>query len=327
MAVTPQTNVSIAGIAEVLRHADDIVVCGHQSPDGDCVGSTLALVHGLRALGKRAHGLAVDAVPPNLRFLPGADALASPESFTGVCACFVAVDVPNLVRMKGAAALHEAADATVRIDHHAHPERVSAYSYTDPDAASCSVLVWEVLGALGAQTAEAATCCYAGLVTDTGRFSYQNADAHAFAAAAEMIAAGANPAAVCNALFEHACIQELQLEARALEYLVVDARGFGITYLSRTDFAEFGATAADAEGVVDHLRRIGAVDVLCCLREQDGVVRASFRAKNSVDVAAVARSFGGGGHVAAAGATLTCSLPEALTQVRAALEEACDARN
>ncbi len=324
MAVTPQTNTTLAELAALLRETDDIVVCGHQSPDGDCIGSTLGLVNGLRHLGKRAFGLAVDPVPENLLFLPGAEELRAPEEFAGECACFVAVDVPNLARMKGAAALHEAAALTLRVDHHAYPERVSDYSYTDPDAVSASVLVWELLGHLGAQTPQAATCCFTGTVTDSGRFSYQNANAQAFTAAGEMIAAGAQPSLVSKSLFEADRLQVLQIEARALEHLTIYAEGnFGITYLSAADFAEFDAVPADAEHVVDNLRRVKALQVLCCLREQGDVVRASFRAKNEVDVSAVARTFGGGGHVPAAGATLECALDEARVRVYDALKKVC----
>ncbi|MBR2790272.1 MAG: DHH family phosphoesterase [Eggerthellaceae bacterium] len=181
MTVTPQTNTTLAEIAKVLSGADDVVVCGHVSPDGDCIGSTLAVVHGLRSLGKRAFGVVADPVPHTLRFLPGADELAPAADFAGACVCFVAVDVPDLRRMgNGAAALHGKAPLTVRIDHHAVPERYSDYSYTDPDAVSTTSLVWEVLGLMGAQTAEAATCCYAGLMTDSGRFTFSNTDERAF---------------------------------------------------------------------------------------------------------------------------------------------------
>ena len=325
MTVTPETNATLPEIARVLAGADDILVCGHASPDGDCIGSTLGMVHGLRALGKRVCGLVVDPVPHALRFLPGADELTVADEFEGVCGCFVAVDVPDLKRMgEAAAALHEAAALTVRIDHHAVPARYSDYSHTDPDAVSASSLVWEVLGHLGVQTPNAATCCYAGLMTDSGRFTFSNTDERAFRLAAEMVACGAVPSAIAASLYENERLQALQLEARAFSRMEMDGEaGWAITYLTREDFAEFGADKADAEGVVDFIRRLGEVRALCCLREQEGKVRLSFRAKDDVDVREIARGFGGGGHKAAAGATLEMPLAEAYALVKAALVEAC----
>ncbi len=324
MAVTPQTNTTLEELAARMAHADNFVICGHQSPDGDCLGATLALVCGLRSLGKHATGLVVDTPPENLLFLPGADELVSPAEFSGVCDCFIAVDVPDIKRMKDAGPLHEAAPLTLRIDHHANPERVSDYSYTDSSAVSASSLVWEVCGYLGVQTRDVATCCYAGMVTDSGRFAFQNTDERTFRLAAQMIATGVDVAWVTNNIYESDRVQSLQLEARALEHLTYVPEGhFGITTLSQEDFAEFDAVPADAENVVNSLRRIKDLQVICYLREQDGSVRASFRAKNDVDVSAIARKFGGGGHVPAAGATLSCSLPEAVEQVYAALYEAC----
>ena len=325
MAATPQTNASLAEIARILAEADDVCVCGHTSPDGDCIGSTLAVVNGLRLLGKRVTGFSVDPVPGNLAFLPGADDLVRPGEYAGTCACFVAVDVPDMKRLgEDAAALHDAASTTVRIDHHAYHERLSGYSYTDPDAASTTMLVWEMLAHLGARTTVTATCCYAGLVTDTGRFSFSNTDGAALDAAAQMVAAGAVPSEIAANLYEHDRLQALQIEMRAFERMELDSDlGYALTYLTRDDFDEFDADKSDAEGVVDCIRRLADVRVLCCLREQDGKVRLSFRAKDSIDVREIARRFGGGGHVAASGATAEAPLAEVYTQVKAALQEAC----
>ena len=323
--VTPQTNTTLEEIARLLKDADDVVICGHTSPDGDCIGSTLALVHGLRSLGKRVQGLVVDPVPENLLGIPGAEELELAAQWQGSASCFVAVDVPDLKRMgSAAAAIHEAAPLTIRVDHHAVDERYSRYSYTDPDAVSTTVLVWELLEHLEARKPEAAECCYAGLVTDSGRFEFQNTDERAFCAAAQMVAAGVDPARVSAYLYERDRLQSLQVEMRAFERMELDTQlGYAMTYLTAEDFREFNADKSDAEGVVDLLRRLKDVRVLCCLREQDGKVRLSFRSKCAIDVREIARGFGGGGHVAASGATLEYPLAEAYARVKEALVEAC----
>ena len=316
MTVTPQTNTDLAAIARALGPCDSVVICGHVSPDGDCIGSQLALAAALRQTGTAvACLLARDEEPPrDVAFLPGFEGLIPAARYEGPCDAFVAVDVPTPERLGDAAAIQAAAPLTVTVDHHAVPEAMSALSYTDPDAASTSLLVWELAGLLGAERDRiVATCCFTGLVTDTGRFQYQNADAAAFAAAAEMVAAGAEPAAVSRHLFQSRTLASIQLEGLTVAHMALSADGAAaLSWLSLADFAACGGTKADAEPMVDVLRCIDGVGVACMLREQEGEVRGSLRAKDGTDVAAIAREFGGGGHVAAAGFTFHGTLPEAV---------------
>lgn len=326
MSVTPQTNISLEGIARVLREQDVFVVCGHISPDGDCIGSTLALVCALRSLGKRACGLVAGEVPRMLRFLPGADELVPAGDFSGACACFVGVDVPNTERLGKAAAIHDRAPLTLCIDHHAYPKRLSTYSYTDPDAVSATLLIWEIAGLLGVQTTDVATACYTGLVTDSGRFQYQNTDARAFEAAAQMVRGGAEPSAICAQLYENDSYAALALESRAFSRLKIDGDlGYALTYLTQRDYDELNASEGDAEGVVNMIRRLGGVRMLCLVREREGAVKLSFRGKGEANVCVIANQFGGGGHISAAGATVEGPIQEVYSQVEAALCKACEA--
>ena len=195
MSVTPQTNTTLPELAVALAERDDFVICGHVSPDGDCIGSQLALMHALRSLGKRAVCLLAkdEPIDARLAFLPGADELVPAALYDGSAATFVAVDVPMRDRMNSAAAhLLDACAFSATIDHHAYDERMTDLAYVDPASASTTMLVWELAGLMGAERgAELATCCYTGLVTDTGRFQYQNTDAAALAAASAMVAASA----------------------------------------------------------------------------------------------------------------------------------------
>ena len=194
MSVTPQTNTTLPGLAVALGERDDFVICGHVSPDGDCIGSQLALMHALRSLGKRAVCLLAkdEPIDARLAFLPGSDGLVPAALYDGPAATFVAVDVPMRDRMNSAAAhLLDACAFSATIDHHAYDERMTDLAYVDPASASTTMLVWELAGLMGAERgAELATCCYTGLVTDTGRFQYQNTDAAALAAASAMAFVG-----------------------------------------------------------------------------------------------------------------------------------------
>lgn len=331
MAVTPQTNTTLAAIACALRERDHFVICGHVSPDGDCLGSQLALAAALRQAGKQcACVLARDEEPPrDLAFLPGFDGLVPAARYEGPCEVFVAVDVPTTERVGDAARLQAAADLTVTVDHHAVPEAMSALSYTDPDVASTTMLVWELAAVLGAERDRiVATCCYTGLMTDTGRFQYQNADAAAFAAAAEMVAAGAEPAVISRRIYQTRSLASILLEGRNVNHMALSADGAAaLSWLSQADFEACGACKADAEPMVDVLRAIDGVEVACMLREQpDGEIRGSLRAKGDADVAAIARAFGGGGHTAAAGFTFAGALVQAVDALAERLGIECPVR-
>ena len=176
MAVTPQTNTDLGAIAEALRSRDDFIICGHVSPDGDCLGSQLGLAAALKGLGKRVTCLLAkdEPIDERLGFLPGAAELVPAASFDGIARTFVAVDVPTRERIgEAAAALLEGCDLTVTVDHHAVDSTMTDLVYVDPDAASTTMLVWELAGLLGAERAgDVAQCCYTGLVTDTGRYHH-----------------------------------------------------------------------------------------------------------------------------------------------------------
>ena len=149
---------------------------------------------------------------------------------------------------------------------------------------------------------------------------YQNTDAAAMRAASEMVEAGADPASVSRAIFQNRTLPSVRLEGIAVERMTFGAGGaYALSWLSCDDFEATGAVKADAEPIIDALRSVAGVRVACMLREQGDVVRGSLRAKDDTDVAAVARSFGGGGHVAAAGFTLSCTLDEARRLVDEAL--------
>ena len=262
MTVTPQTNCTLEQLADALRPLDDFVICGHVSPDGDCLGSQLGLAAALRQLGKRVTCVLVKDEPIEenlLQLLPGAADMVPACEYDGPVGAFVGVDVPTRERIgQAACGILDRAQASFTIDHHAVDERMCEMAYVDPDAASTTLLIWELSGMLGvSRSGDLVTCCYTGLVTDTGRFQYQK---------------------------------------------------------------------SDAEPVINALRSIAGVNVACMLRQHEDCIRGSLRAKDDTDVSAIARSFGGGGHVAAAGFTMHGSMQEAVDQVRAALQEAVCAR-
>lgn len=326
MSVTPQTNITLPELAATLLKRDDFVICGHVSPDGDCLGSQLALMHALRSLGKRAVCLLAkdEPIDARLAFLPGANELVPAMLYEGPAATFVAVDVPMRDRMNSAAShLLDTCDLSVTIDHHAYDVRMTDLAYVDPASASTTMLVWELAGLMGAQRGvELATCCYTGLVTDTGRFQYQNTDAASLAAASAMVAAGVNAAQVSREIFQSRSLASVKLEALAIERMRFGADGaWALSWVMQEDFETTGAVKADAEPLIDALRSLSGVRVACMLRDQGDSVRGSFRAKDDTDVAALARSLGGGGHRAAAGFTVAGPMDTAIEHISTLLDE------
>lgn len=324
MSVTEHTNTTIDEIAALLVGQRSFAICAHVGPDGDALGSQLALAEALRLLGKEVTCLLArdEHIDPVFTFMKGFDTLIPAAQFGGSVDCFITVDVPTRDRLVDAAALLDAASHTVTIDHHQAYDRMGALTYSDPGCASTTMLVWDLVLALGIDpTVDIATCCYAGLMTDTGRFQYQNANGRAFAYAAEMTAAGARADEISKAVYQNRSIASVKLEALALNRMCIGANGaYAFTWLTLDDFASVGAVKADGEPIIDVIRSIAGIRVACVLREQDDIIRGSFRAKDDTDVSAIARDYEGGGHKAAAGFTLRCGMDEARAIIANRLE-------
>ena len=323
-----QNNSGLTEIAKQLLAFDSFVLCGHISPDGDCIGSQLALGHALRALGKRVHFILArnDVIDRSLMFLPGINELVPADEFSGRADAFVACDVSISSRIAQGMQVRERCDVSFTIDHHesSNADKSFTYSYLDPSSPSTTMLIWELIGQLGIKRdANMALCAYTGLVTDTGGFRFQNTTSAAFMAASEMVATGIEPALVAREVFQSRRQASLQLEALAIERMIVsEDASFVISYLLLEDFEKYNANKSDSEPIVNALRSVTGIKVACMLREQENEVRGSFRAKDHTDVAALAKKFQGGGHKAAAGFTIYASMKEAIEQVTATLFEA-----
>lgn len=326
MTVTPQTNATLEEIAAELAQLDDFVICGHENPDGDCIGSMLALRHALESLGKHVvcTRAATYALDPTLTWLPGAGDIVPAAHVSKHHAVFIGVDVPSRDRLGPAACkLLDGAKRSFTIDHHAYDTTMCELVHVDPDAASCSLLIWELVQTLCEQVPdESALCCYTGLVTDTGGFCFQNTDSRAFDGAASMISHGIDPSEVARNVYQNRSIASLKLDSLCVQRMELSVGGkVVISWITEKDMEELGAVRADVEPLIDTLRCVRGIEVACMLREQEGCVRGSLRAKNELDVSVLARHYGGGGHVAAAGFTLHCTIDEARAMLASDLAE------
>jgi len=196
-------------------------------------------------------------------------------------------------------------------------------AYIDPDAASCSMLIWELAKIMCNEVPyEVALCTYTGLVTDTGGFRYQNANADAFNAAAEMVSLGVDSSVVANNVFQNRSYASLMLDSLTVQRMEVLCDGkIAISWITKDDMKKLGAQKSDVEPLVNTLRCLRGASIACMLREQGDSVRGSLRAKDDTDVAAIAREFGGGGHRAAAGFTMDCDIETARMRIASRLAE------
>jgi phosphoesterase RecJ-like protein len=309
---------------ERLDRARRILVTGHRSPDGDCLGAALALAELAGKLDVEAVIVNRDEAPAGLRELAGADRVIVadqlptdfPASYDLVCT----VECPGLDRT-GFDGLHRL--PILNIDHHPANEAYGEVNYLDEDAPAAGEMVWRMFVASPVEpSAAAATAMYAALATDTGDFCYSNATPRAFRAAAEMVEWGARPDVVADLVHMRKSESSIRLLGSALDTLELRAGGrIASVSLAAESFARAGAGPEDTDGIVNLPRAIAGVAIAILFKQTEaGTVRVSLRSKGAIDVRSVAASFGGGGHTNAAGCTIDGDLDGARRKVLAAVE-------
>jgi phosphoesterase RecJ-like protein len=296
-------------VAEEIRTGDRFLLTTHENPDGDALGSLLATQRILEALGKDSvMFLAAKEfpLPVEYRFLPLEEVFHEPPADIND-RVVVFLDCGNIDRMP-VDFLRTDGAKVINIDHHHDNTRFGTINLVDVDASCTAEILYDLAGLLGVElTPEIANALYVALVTDTGKFMYENTDARSHRMAAGLIEAGVEVNDVYRRLYEHAPIEKLKLLAQALEGIeVLDDGRLAITYISSDDYAAMGASEALTEGVIDHLRTIDGTVAAAVVRDQADGGRAarkvSMRSTDGrVDVSAIARIHGGGGHRRAAG--------------------------
>jgi phosphoesterase RecJ-like protein len=301
-----------------LRHASSVVICAHVRPDGDAIGSVLALTLALRQAGIPAVPTLADdhAAPDIYGFLPGFG-LFTPAADLEVPDLFVALDTPGFGRLGVAEKLARAADSVVVIDHHPDNEEFGTVNVIDSKAAASGQMVWRLIERLEVHPSpEVALCCYVALMTDTGRFQYDNTTPEAFRDAAAMLEAGVDAAEASRLVYQERSPGSLAVEGIALSRLTIVNDGHvAYSWIADDDFERAGSLPVESEHLPDVVRLIGGVEVAMLLRVHPNEVRGNLRAKTGFDVGAVARVLGGGGHRAAAGFSVEGSLDETLARV------------
>lgn len=320
-------------VVATLARADKLLLCTHEHPDGDALGSLAAMQLALTQLGKDALSfMRADEfpLPYEYRFL-SVERLVTEVPADLADRTVVFLDCGNIDRN---VLRPDAAPAVVNVDHHHDNTCFGTVNYVVGEASSTAEIVWRLLEPLGvALTREIAEALYVGLVTDTGKFMYENTGPGAHLMAAALHEAGIDAQAIYRQLYENIPPAKLDLLARGLANLQrFDGGALSLSYLSRQDFAASGAEEGYTEGIVDHLRALDGTAVAALVRDQlgpgrEGRRKVSLRASDDrVDVSVIAREHGGGGHRRAAGFSTAADVPELIDVLRRSVAEQLVAR-
>jgi len=312
-------------VAEEIRGGDRFLLTTHENPDGDALGSLLAVHQILGALGKDSVmflGAKEFPLPVEYRFMPLEEVFHEPPADLAD-RVVIFLDCGNSDRMP-VDFLHNGGSKVLNIDHHHDNTRFGTVNLVDVDASSTAEIVFELAGALGVDlTPEIANALYVGLVTDTGKFMYENTDARSHRMAAALLEAGVDVNDIYRRLYERVPPEKLRLVSRALGGIELHDQGLlAITYISRSDYEATGASEVLTEGIIDHLRTLEGVSVAAVVRdktdESGSARKVSLRSTDGrVDVSAIARKHGGGGHRRAAGFGTDLSFQEIIEFLRA----------
>src|ERR1051325_2496488 len=298
-------------VVQLIEQNQRFMITSHIRPDGDGLGSGLALYWMIRSLGKDADVILRDRVPPGYTVLPGSDLVMVRDDVTeSYDAAFIIecsdVDRPGLPSLKN--------QLVVNIDHHSTTVPFGDVNWIDPTAAAVGEMIYNLCKALGVEvTKEIAECIYTALLTDTGSFHFSNTTERTLKIASELVRRGVEPARISQALFYSNSFAKIQLLGRVLSKIERDESGrIAWITMDRTMMYDTGADEEDADGIVNHALSIDEVEAVAFFKElSPGSYRVSLRSKGKHNVAKVAELFGGGGHRNAAGCRIKADLEEA----------------
>ncbi len=316
-------NISLTEAMKALLHARKLVIAAHVNPDGDAIGSSLGLRHVLLGMGKEVQVFIDDDIPAIFSVLPGYEVIEKPEKDTRkgkIQADLLVVLDASLDRIGDVEAVVDA--PVLNIDHHVSNRGEAFQAYVDSKRAATAEIIYELVKEMGQSfTRDSAMCIYTGIATDTGFFRYSNTSPFTMRAAAELMEYGVEPHIISEAM-EQKSYEVVKGMAEAMQTIerFSQGRAAGI-FLDHAMTSEMENT----EGFIDMVRVIEGVDVAVLLKaKEEKLCRVSMRSKG-LDVAKIAMSFGGGGHVRAAGCTLEMDFAEAKKTIMEAIARALEA--
>lgn len=311
---------SIAAILKVIREGERFLVCSHSRPDGDAVGSMLAMGMLIEKMGKRADLVSADRVQAVYRTLPRAEDIRTAMRVHGPYDAAILLECDGLerTRLQGLEKF-----SLINIDHHATGLEFADINWIDHQAACVGEMVYRLFLAAGIEvTPEVATCIYTTVLTDTGGFIYGGTRASTFSLARDLTLAGADPIRIAQQVYFSTSIAKLLLLGSALRNLHREGR-LAWLWITHDDMVRSCAVEEDCEGIANYALSIADVEAAVFMRElPESRIRVSLRSKGRINVAAIAERLDGGGHENASGCTLAGPLDRARTQILGELRTA-----
>ena len=320
------TSPEILQIVEALRARRRFVLSSHSRPDGDSIGSQLAMAYALQAMGKEVTVVNADPAPPPLMAFPGVPEIRIATSADGDFDAAIIMECGDLKRT-GVTGLERF--FVINIDHHPGNTGFGQINWFNAGAAACAEMVYDVVRALDVPLSKAiATHIYLAILTDTGSFHYSSMSARTFDICRECLEAGVDPAQVARMVFDSNNLGRLKLFGAVLNLMQIDPSGrIATLHVDHEMTLAAGGTYEDTEGLVN--MPLTVKDIVASVffkQEQGNEYRVSLRSKGDIDVNAIAKAYGGGGHKNASGCTLTGALDELQTTLAKQLEGAIDGR-
>ena len=297
-------------ITKAINEAETIAILTHESPDGDAMGSSLAMYNALKDMGKKPD-IIIPEYPRTFSFLPGADEILK-EGKQKQYDLVISLDCADLKRLNGFANYFEDAKTTISIEHHRMNPMFADYNYVDPASPACCQILVVILEYLKVEiTKDIGTCLLTGIITDTGGFKYPGVTAETFEFAAWLLTSGVNVSNIYKKVLQiktRANYELSKLAMNRMEFLEDDRITF--TYITLEDEKRFQAEEGSHEGIVEIGRDIEGVEVSIFLHEAEDGFKVSLRSNEYINVSEVCFMFGGGGHMRAAGCKMTGTIEQ-----------------
>ena len=306
---------TLDNILEEIKKANSIVILTHENPDGDAIGSSLAVYMGLKAINKDVE-LIVPELPRVFNFLPCANEIRKEGSRENYDLA-IALDCASMKMLNGWAHYFENAKSKVVIDHHGTNTMYGDHNFVNPDSPACAQVLITIFKTFDMEiTNDVGTCLLTGIITDTGGFQYQSTTPETFEFASELLKSGVNVSDIYKRVMETKTRANFELRKRTLDRMEFFEDGkIAFTYITMKDLEDTNAEPGDHEGIVNEGRAIEGVEVSIFLRETDKGFKASLRSNDYVNVSDVCMFFGGGGHLRAAGCTIDKPLDQAKERI------------
>lgn len=295
-----------AQIGEIISKEDDFAIVSHVSPDGDSVGSMLGLYNALISLGKNVNMFIDDSFPEMFSFLPKFNEAKRCNEFKHHNCLFV-LDCGDLDRLGRCRELAEKCDTLINIDHHISNNFFGHINMVDPNASSVGEIILQILNSNRIETSkDIASCLYTSILTDTGGFKYSNTTSDTLNAVGSLISTGIDFTDIYSTIYDRKTIGQVRLTSKVTSTLEMYADGkVSVLSLFKNMIEECGALEEDSNDIINIGRDIEGVEVAVFIKEKDkDIYKISLRSKKYIDVRKIAETFGGGGHIRAAGCTI-----------------------